>query len=67
MNLGSGSSGSLDIKCSVECPKCGHKLVPVYLDEDVPDFLLGGWCPKCRKHYPLVPADIDTAYELYGG
>ena len=59
--LGSGSSVPLDVKCSVKCPKCGKGLVPVYFGEDN-DFLVGGWCPKCKKHYPLVPADVDTAF-----
>jgi len=64
VGLDSGSSAFVGIKCSVKCPKCGQGLVPVYLGE-FDEFLIGGWCAKCKKHYPLVPTDLDTAFELY--
>lgn len=42
----------------VKCPKCGNELVPMYAGEGH-DFLVGGWCPKCKKPYPLAAADLD--------
>ena len=47
----------------VDCPKCGNVLVPIYATESH-DFLVGGWCPKCKKTYPLAVADLDGASEF---
>jgi len=42
----------------VACSKCGRPLVPVYAG-DGHDFLIGGWCSRCKRTYPLMSADLE--------
>jgi len=41
----------------VKCPKCGQVLVAMYVGLSH-DFLIGGFCPKCKRFYPLAEADL---------